>query len=70
MLPLRKMGNTIAAYKSGILNWYDHPVFSGQLEGANNGINILKRMAYAYRDLEFFKLRILAIQETRYAFTG
>ncbi len=26
-------------------------------------------MAYVYRDLEFFKLRILAIHEAKYAFT-
>ena len=68
--PLMKMGNTVAAYKFGILNWYDHPVSSGRLEGTNNKIKVLKRMAYGYRDLEFFKLRILAIHEAKYAFTG
>ena len=68
--PLMKMGNTIAAYKFGILNWYDHPVSSGRLEGTNNKIKVLKRMAYGYRDLDFFKLRILAIHEAKYAFTG
>ena len=68
--PLIKMGNTVDAYKFGILNWYDHPVSSGRLEGTNNKIKVLKRMAYGYRDLEFFKLRILAIHEAKYAFTG
>ena len=68
--PLMKMGNTVAAYKFGILNWYDHPVSSGRIEGTNNKIKVLKRMAYGYRDLEFFKLRILAIHEAKYAFTG
>ena len=68
--PLMKMGNTVAVYKFGILNWYDHPVSSGRLEGTNNKIKVLKRMAYGYRDLEFFKLRILAIHEAKYAFTG
>ena len=68
--PLIKMGNTIATYKFGILNWYDHQVSSGRLEGTNNKIKVLKRMAYGYRDLEFFKLRILAIHEAKYAFTG
>ena len=68
--PLMKIGNTVAVYKFGILNWYDHPVSSGRLEGTNNKIKVLKRMAYGYRDLEFFKLRILAIHEAKYAFTG
>lgn len=67
---LAKMGNTIKAYQSGILNWYEHRISSGRLEGINNKIKVLKRMAYGYRDLEFFKLRILAIHEAKYAFTG
>ena len=68
--PLMKIGNTVAVYKFGILNWYDHPVSSGRLEGTNNKIKVLKRMAYGYRDQEFFKLRLLAIHEAKYAFTG
>ena len=68
--PLMKMGNTIAAHKLGILNWYDYPVSSGRLGGTNNKIKVLKRMAYGYRDQEFFKLRIMAIHEAKYAFTG
>ncbi|MCR5562193.1 MAG: transposase, partial [Desulfovibrio sp.] len=43
---------------------------SGRLEGTNNKIKVLKRMAYGYRDQEFFKLRLLAIHEAKYAFTG
>ncbi|MBQ9405401.1 MAG: transposase [Desulfovibrio sp.] len=43
---------------------------SGLLEGTNDKIKVRQRMAYGYRDLEFFKLRILAIHEAKYAFTG
>lgn len=68
--PLIKMGNTVSAHKFGILNWYDHPLSSGRLEGINNKIKVLKRMAYGYRDMEFFKLRIMAIHEAKYAITG
>jgi transposase len=67
---LIRMGNTMAGFKFGILNWYDHPISSGRLEGTNNKIKVLKRMAYGYRDTEFFKLRILAIHEAKYALTG
>ena len=70
IMPLRKMGATIAGHKFGILNWYDHRVSSGRLEGTNNKIKVLKRMAYGYRDMEFFKLRIMAIHEAKYALTG
>jgi len=68
--PLMRIAKTLAAYKSGILNWYDHPISSGPLEGTNNKIKVMKRMAYGYRDMEFFKLRILAIHEAKYSLTG
>jgi len=67
---LIRIGNTISGLKFGILNWYDHPISSGPMEGTNNKIKVLKRMAYGYRDMEFFKLRILAIHEAKYALTG
>ncbi|MCX4310380.1 MAG: transposase [Desulfovibrio sp.] len=68
--PLCKMAGTVAMFKFGILNWYDHPISSGRLEGTNNKIKFLKRMAYGYRDVEFFKLCIMAIHVAKYAFTG
>ena len=36
----------------------------------NNKIKTLKRQAYGFRDREFFKLKILAIHETKYALVG
>jgi transposase len=68
--PLMRIGKTLAVHKYGILNWYDHPISSGPMEGMNNKIKVMKRMAYGYRDMEFFKLRILAIHEAKYALTG
>ncbi|MEA3222469.1 MAG: transposase, partial [Thermodesulfobacteriota bacterium] len=40
------------------------------LEGTNNKIKTLKRQAYGFRDKEFFKLKICALHETKYALTG
>jgi transposase len=40
------------------------------LGGINNKIKTLKRQAYGFRDLEFFKLRILGLHETKYALVG
>ena len=68
--PLIKMGRTLAKYRVGILNWYDHPISSGPLEGTNNKIKTLKRQAYGFRDMAFFKLRIMAIHQAKYALTG
>ena len=33
-------------------------------------VKTMKRQAYGFRDLEFFKLKILAIHETKYALVG
>ena len=68
--PLIRMANTVASHRFGILAWYDNPISSGPMEGTNNKIKVMKRQAYGYRDQEFFKLRILAIHEAKYALTG
>jgi len=41
-----------------ILNWYKKRISSAISEGFNNKIKRLKRMAYGYRDIEYFKLKI------------
>jgi transposase len=45
-------------------------ITSGPMEGTNNKIKTMKRQAYGFRDQEFFKLKILAIHETKYALVG
>lgn len=67
---LMKFAKTLAAHRTGILAYYDHPISTGPLEGTNNKIKTMKRQAYGFRDQEFFKLRILAIHETKYALVG
>lgn len=67
---LQGLAKTIATYREGILAWYDFPISTGPLEGTNNKIQTMKRRAYGYRDLEFFKLKILAAHETKWALVG
>jgi transposase len=67
---LQQMGKTLAAHRSGLLAYYDVMISSGPLEGTNNKIKTMKRQAYGFRDMEFFKLKILAIHETRYELVG
>jgi transposase len=67
---LMKFAKTLAGYKSGILAYYDYRISSGPLEGTNNKIKTMKRMAYGFRDMEFFKLKIMALHETKYALVG
>jgi transposase len=67
---LQQMAKTLAAHRSGLLAYYDVMISSGPMEGTNNKIKTMKRQAYGFRDREFFKLKILAIHETRYELVG
>ena len=67
---LKKFANTLAAHASGILNYYDYPISTGPLEGTNNKIKTLQRQSYGFRDHEFFKLKIYALHESKYALVG
>jgi len=67
---LQQMAATLAAYRSGLLAYYDVMITSGPMEGTNNKIKTMKRQAYGFRDREFFKLKILAIHETKYVLVG
>jgi transposase len=67
---LIKFAKTLRTYQEGILNYYNYPISTGPLEGTNNKIKTMKRQAYGFRDHAFFKLKILAIHETRYELVG
>lgn len=67
---LIKFANTLLKHRFGIFNWYNYRISSGPLEGLNNKIKVLKRMAYGFRDKEFFKLKIYAIHKVKYEIIG
>src|SRR5512147_1048488 len=67
---LQQMAKTLAAHRGGLLAYYDVMLTSGPLEGTNNKIKTMKRQAYGFRDREFFKLKILAIHESKYELIG
>ena len=64
------MANTVQMHRYGLLSYFEHPISTGPLEGTNNKIKTLKRQAYGFRDLEFFKLKIMALHESKYALVG
>jgi len=47
---LKKVGKTLGAYRTGLLNYFEHPITSGAVEGLINKIKTLKRQAYGFRD--------------------
>ncbi len=57
---LKRVGKTLGAYRTGLLNYLKHRITSGAVEGFINKIKTLKRQAYGFRDLEYIKLRPLS----------
>ena len=55
----QKVLKTLEHYWYGIENYFTHRVTNGASEGYNNKINIIKRRAYGFKDIEYFKLKIL-----------
>jgi len=65
---LEKFGKMLVKNTDKILAYYDfNKMSSGPMEGTNNKIKTLQKRAYGYRDMEFFKLKVKALHETKYA---
>jgi transposase len=58
--PLRKFAHFMEGKLDGILSHCQFPFHTSLLEGINNKIKVIKRMAYGYRDHEYFFLKIRA----------
>lgn len=50
--------NTMRHYLYGILNYFKHNMTNAIAEGFNTKINIIKRRAYGFADIEYFILKI------------
>lgn len=46
-------------WRNEILNYFDYPYTNGFLEGKNNRIKVIKRVAYGYRNSQNFRQRIM-----------
>jgi transposase len=60
LLPLQLFARRLEPYLDGIINHCRYPLSTALVEGINNKIKVLKRMAYGYRDDAYFFLRIRA----------
>jgi transposase len=67
---LERFAATLREHAEGILAYYDCPISTGPLEGVNNKIRTLQRQAYGFRDPAFFKLKLLALHQSKYALVG
>ena len=55
----KELLHTLGNWREEILNYFDYRITNGFVEGKNNRIKTIKRMAYGYRNLDNFRLRIL-----------
>ena len=60
ILPLMRFATRLQRAAEYIINHARYQLHTGLLEGMNNKIKVLKRMAYGYRDDEYFFLKIRA----------
>jgi transposase len=67
---MESLGKTLRGHASGILNWFEHPISSGKLEGINNKIGAMTRAAFGYRDEEFLHLKLYSLHESTLRFSG
>ncbi|APS32192.1 transposase [Pectobacterium brasiliense] len=57
---LKQFADRLKGYVSGIIASATHHLNTSVLEGMNNKIKVIKRMAYGYRDNDYFFLKIKA----------
>ena len=66
---LQKAGRTLLRCWEGVTNYFKHRITNAMTEGINNKIKTMKRQAYGFRDMEYFKLRLYSLHKTRYSFS-
>jgi len=57
---LQQFADKLEGYVSGIIASATHRLNTSVLEGMNNRIKVIKRMAYGYRDNDYFFMKIKA----------
>jgi transposase len=57
---LARFAKNLQPYADGIVASASYPLNTSVLEGINNRIKVIKRMAYGYRDSDYFFLKIRA----------
>ncbi len=56
--PLVRFARTLSTYRHGLINHCFYPIDSAKLEGMNNKVKVIKRVAYGFHDDEYFILKI------------
>lgn len=56
--PLINFARMLNNYRYGLINHCHYPINTGKLEGMNNKIKVIKRIAYGFHDDDYFILKI------------
>ena len=57
--PFRALFPMLRTWRQEILNYFDHPYTNGFVDGKNNRIKVIKRIAYGYRNNHNFRHRVM-----------
>jgi transposase len=55
---LKKFADTVLNHFRWIMTYFEHGTTSSKIEGVNNKIKVIKRLAYGYSDLDYFFQKI------------
>jgi len=56
--PLNKFISTLKNHLDGIVTYEKYPIHTSKLEGINNKIKEIKRSAFGYHDIKYYKLKV------------
>jgi len=58
LTPLVRFAAQLRRHKRGIIAHATYPIDTGRLEGTNNRIKVIKRVAYGFHDPDYFALKV------------
>ncbi|CEF48939.1 unnamed protein product [uncultured bacterium] len=64
------MAATLFRHAKGVLSYYKTGLTSGEMEGINRKIRGLLASAFGFRDHDFLKLRLYALDDGKFKFVG
>ena len=67
---MQQLAKTLTLHARGILNWWEHRISNGRMEGINNKIKTLLRQTYGLRDQRYFTLKLYSLHDSRLALLG
>lgn len=62
---LDRFARRLETFAYGIVNHCDYPIHTSKLEGVNNKIKVIKRKAYGFHDLDYFRLKVIQAFDPR-----